>query len=436
MNSIKTLKLFAVLTLLSAPFCGAAGFVQVNGTHFVRDGKPYYFMGANFWQGMNLGSKGPGGDRALLVRELDRLKAIGVTNLRIMAASEGPDTEPWRMAPALQKKPGVYDKELFDGLDYFISEIGARDMTAVVVLNNFWPWSGGMAQYVSWRGGGKIPYPPPAEGGDWGTYQKYAAQFYSNKAALKDYKRLVKTIIKRKNPYTKKLYKDEPAIMAWELANEPRGNDNVADFNSWLADTAAYLKSLDRNHLVTTGSEGETPYPEAGMDFVKNHKLPAIDYSTMHIWAMNWNWFDPEKTEETYPVAVEKMKEYLNSHTAKAAALGKPVVLEEFGIGREGGSYDPKAGVALRDRYYTPVFEAAYESAKSGSPMAGASFWAWAGESRPPRPGATWKAGDPWLGDPPHEFQGWYSVYDSDATTIKVIKDFAAKFTALSKPEK
>ena len=50
---------------------------------------------------MNLGSKGPGGDRAKLVRELDRLQAMGITNLRIMAASEGPDAEPWRMVPAL-----------------------------------------------------------------------------------------------------------------------------------------------------------------------------------------------------------------------------------------------------------------------------------------------------------------------------------------------
>ena len=41
------------------------------------------------------------------------------------------------MVPALQKKPGVYDKELLDGLDYFIAELGRLGMTAVVTLNNF-----------------------------------------------------------------------------------------------------------------------------------------------------------------------------------------------------------------------------------------------------------------------------------------------------------
>ena len=136
---MKIVKSLFVLLLTLPLLCGAADFVKVKGVHFMRDNKPYYFMGANFWQGMNLGSKGPGGDRAKLVRELDRLQAMGITNLRIMAASEGLDTEPWRMVPALQKKPGVYDEAVLDGLDFFISELGARGMTAVVTLNNFWP---------------------------------------------------------------------------------------------------------------------------------------------------------------------------------------------------------------------------------------------------------------------------------------------------------
>src|SRR5271157_693099 len=98
--------------LLNAPQAWSAGFVRVEGTHFVRDGKPYYFLGSNFWYGINLGSTGPGGNRARLLRELDRLKALGLVNLRVVALSEGPDSEPWRMSPAVQKKPGVYDKQL------------------------------------------------------------------------------------------------------------------------------------------------------------------------------------------------------------------------------------------------------------------------------------------------------------------------------------
>jgi len=431
MKKIKLLLLLLVVMPLAA---GAEGFVTADGGRFVRGGKPYYFMGANFWQGMNLGSKGPGGDRARLGRELDRLKALGVSNLRIVAASEGPDTEPYRMVPALQKTPGVYDPALLDGLDYFINELGKRGMTAVVVLNDFWHWSGGMAQYVNWRGGGPIPYPPPAKDGDWGKYQKYTAQFYSNKEALADYKNLVKTIVGRKNAYTGRLYRDEPAIMAWELANEPRGDYNVEPFNAWLADASAYIKSLDGNHLVTAGSEGETPFPaSAGMDFTRNHSIKTIDYSTIHIWVQNWSWYDPAKPEG-YDSAVAKMKDYLTAHLLKAKAFGKPLVLEEFGIGRDSGSYAPAAGTALRDKYYSEVFETAYGQAKAGLPLAGVAFWAWGGEGRPPKPGGTWMPGDPWLGDPPHELQGWYSVYDADNSTARVIKKYAARFAALGTP--
>jgi mannan endo-1,4-beta-mannosidase len=413
--------------LLASAVCHAGDFVTVKGTRFLRDGKPYYFIGANFWQGMNMASNGAGGDRKKLVRELDRMKALGITNLRITAASEGPDTEPWRAVPALQAKPGVYDKDLLDGLDYLLGEMGKRHMTAVMVMNNFWPWSGGMAQYVSWQDGSAIPY--PMENNEWEKYQNYAAQFYSSKPAMAQYNAFLKKIIERKNPYSGRLYKNDPAIMSWELANEPRGSDNGELYNIWMEKTAAYIKSLDKKHLVTTGCEGSFSSPTG---FIRNHQSTNIDYATFHIWVHNAGWFDPKKTEETYPSSVAKMKDYIAEHVKYAEQLEKPLVLEEFGIDRDTGAYEPASPVTLRDKYYATVFNEAYESAVKGSPMAGVAFWAWSGESRPRVPGGHWKPGDEFLGDPPHEAQGWYGVYDTDASTINVIKDFAAKFAAIN----
>lgn len=423
---------FLFLAIAITPGNTSQAFVKVNNTKFEVNGKPYYFVGTNFWYGLNLGSKKAGGDRNRLIRELDKLKSLGITNLRIMAASEGPDTEPWRMIPALQKAPGVYNESVLDGLDFLLSEIGKRDMYAVVCLNNFWPWSGGMAQYLQWHSQESIPYPPPQPGGSWDTYQKYTAKFYSNKAATEHFNKFLNFIINRKNNYSNIAYKNNPTIMAWELANEPRGDDNVEAFNQWIDQTAGYIKSLDKNHLVTTGSEGETPYKSAGMDFIKNHDGKNIDYTTMHIWIQNWEWYDPA-SNSNYESAKQKMIEYFDDHLNKAKQLNKPLVLEEFGIARDRGSFDPAASTKNRDDYYKTVFEKVEQSIKNQTPVVGVNFWAWGGEGRPKKPyGSHWKKGDTWIGDPPHEQQGWYSVYDKD-TTVNVVSNLAKKVNALNK---
>ncbi|HBL16707.1 MAG: hypothetical protein A2X36_13905 [Elusimicrobia bacterium GWA2_69_24] len=441
----KTLRLACLLLLTSQVSSAAArgrateaaappGFVTVRGAGFEIDGKPYRFLGTNLWYGMNLASRGPGGDRARLLRELDRLSALGVKNLRIVAASEGPDTEPWRMAPALQKKPGVYDKELLDGLDFLLAEMGQRDMRAVVVLNDFWHWSGGMAQYVSWSQGLPIPYPPPAAGGDWDVFQRFAARFYSDPKAMKRFRKLVKRVVTRKNGYTRRRYRDDPTIMAWQLANEPRGTGDPAGLQKWIDETARYIKSLDPVHLVTTGCEGETPGPAAaGLDFLKNHAGPDIDYATMHIWVQNWGWYDPALGEDAFEEGVRKMSAYFSDHEAKARRLGKPLVLEEFGLARDVGSFEPAAEATTRNRYFVLVFQKVAAAAAVGSPVAGVNFWAWSGEGRPVQPGGVWKPGQPFTGDPPHESQGWYGVYDSDAETLRIVSDWTRRLTPAAK---
>ena len=406
------------------------GFINVNGKQFIRDGKPYYFLGTNFWYGMNLGSSGQGGDRDRLLRELDHLKKIGVKNLRVMGASEGPDTEPWRMRPALQVAPGEYNEEVLDGLDFLLAEMGKRDMVAIMCMNNFWPWSGGMAQYVSWQDDSEIPYPPICGEGDWQTYQEYTASFYSNENAVTDFFNHLRFTVLRENPYTGTLYRDDPTIMAWQLGNEPRGINNREDFTQWIENTAKYIKSMDSNHLVTIGSEGATAHPSSGNDFFADHQSDYIDYTTIHVWVQNWGWFDPYD-EVSLSSAVEKATAYINQHEVLAEKLNKPVVLEEFGISRDDNDHAVTASVTLRDEYYSQIFTHILDKAAAGSPLAGLNFWAWGGAGRPREPQAIWYVGDDFTGDPPHEHQGWYSVYNTDLTTLEIIGRYTRKFNSL-----
>ncbi len=408
-----------IATLAGLAYAGNHGFVKVSGTRFTCEGTPYYFAGANLWQGMNLGmSDANGGDRARLCRELDRLQDAGIVNLRVMAASEGPDTEPYRMVPSLQPSAGVFNEAVFEGLDYLLHEMNKRGMRAVMQLNNYWHWSGGMAQYVSWAEGSSIPYPPsyPDFTGNWSVFMSYSARFYANAQCQTAFRACIRAVVERTNTLSGVPYKDDPTVFSWELANEPRSYPAA-----WIDTTAAYIKSLDMKHLVTCGSEGDM-----GGDFIETHNGSQIDYATCHIWPQNWGWYNPANPA-TYATARQNTLAYLASHADRARnTLGKPLVLEEFGLARDGGSYDPDSPTTYRDAFFRTVYAAVFTNALFGGALGGDNLWAWSGEGMPADPAPQWS------GDPPHEHPGWYSVYDMDSSTMLVLSEHAAQMAVLS----
>ncbi|MBM4250736.1 MAG: mannanase [Deltaproteobacteria bacterium] len=421
--------LFAIVlvtTAIPTQAKSSAQFVKTNGTDFVVGDRPYQFLGTNLWYGINLGSPGPSGDRPRLVRELDRLAAMGVKNLRVMAASEGPNNAPFRMLPALQPMPGVFDPNLLAGLDFLLVEMAKRDMRAIMCLGNFWQWSGGFAQYVSWVEGSAIPYP---EQFGWSTFENYAARFYANPRAVALYNGAVDLIVSRINSLTLVPYSLDPTIMSWELANEPRGQNHYEAYVRWVTRTASRIKHLDPHHLVTTGSEGLTASPDTTRTKPEIvHAITGIDYLTFHIWIQNFGWYDP-RNPASYEGAIKKALDYVDYHVELAAKLGKPAVFEEFGIARDLGDFTPTASTETRDRYYQTMFDATLQHIRQDHALSGVNFWAWSGEARPVEPGGLWRPGTPYTGDPPHEPQGWYSVYDRDLTTIAIIKSYAASIS-------
>ena len=244
---------FILLTVVAC----TSDFVKVQDTHFEIKGKPYFFVGTNFWYGMNLASKGKGGDRERLIRELDALHAMGVNNLRVVAGSEGPDTEPYRMVPAMQTSAGIYNDEVVDGLDFLLYEMKKRDMRAVMCLADFWNWSGGMGQYIVWSGASdSIPYPPPQPDGSWDRYQEFVAEFYSNEKAVEMLNDHIRFVVNRVNGYSGTPYKEDPTIMAWELANEPRGINNRDAYGKWITNTTALIRQLDPQSFDYDGKRG------------------------------------------------------------------------------------------------------------------------------------------------------------------------------------
>lgn len=424
---MKTKLIVAVILLLSISSCSSykRHFVKVKDGDFLLKKRAYTFIGSNYWQGMNLGAPNSG-DRARLIRELDELQALGIKNLRVVAASEGDMNMKYCIHPALQTNPGVYNEDLWKGLDFLLSEMSKRDMKAIMVLGNFWTWSGGFPQYLKWANAGNIPFPQD-EDTSWKDFTDYSQQFYANTLAQTMMNNHIEKTINRKNSITKKRYKKDATIMAWQLANEPRGYEVSEGFLKWTQNTSAYIKSLDKYHLVCLGTEGNTSTKISGTDVYRDNNNEHIDYITMHIWPQNWGWFNPKQGEEKFQEAIEKTDMYWKEHMEAAKTLNKPIVLEEFGIARDESSYNPDAPTQWRDRFYNHLFGKVLNSIQNDGVVKGLNFWTYSGEVKPERPGEYWKKGDAFLGDPPHELQGWYGVYNTDKTTLEIIKKYVTK---------
>ena len=437
-------------------------FVTVDDGRFFLNGKEYRYVGTNLWYGAILASDGNGGDRVRLAKELDDLKALGVDNVRVLVGGDGRDSIPSHIAPKLQTAPGVYDEKLITGLDRLLVELERRDMRAVLYFNNAWEWSGGYGAYLDWvgfsgdvmssDGSGTMKHfdktPVPTIDG-WWEYMQYVANFITNDEAKRLAANHVRNIVTRVNSITQQPYSTSKAIMAWEIANEPRCfiNDSLhrAKFVEWIDSQSRMIKALDPNHLVTTGSEGKHGCEESTELFRAIHTLPCIDYACIHIWPNNWGWigqfkqnYDADKTiAEGMPdpivenvraacdstqAYIEEAYDVLNTPRAGEKTFRRrPVVLEEFGYPRDRFLFTPGSPTSGRDEYYRYVFSVIHHTGK----IAGCNFWGWGGSANVRH--TIWQRWDDYVCDPAQEEQGLNSVFASDTTTLNVIREFAEK---------
>jgi mannan endo-1,4-beta-mannosidase len=402
-------------------------FVSVRNGQFQLRGRPYFYVGANLWYGCYVSDAALPGGRQRLVRELDRLQSLGANNLRLLAGSE---TSPLAGAipRGITRAPHDYDEALLGGLDFCLAEMAKRDMRAVLFLSNYWQWSGSFAQYVRWITGETIPDPdkPIMARGDWHAFMQFSARFYQTPAAVELYREFVSSLIHRRNTVNDRFYRDDPVIMTWELANEPRPcaddgsvEKDVPIFCDWVDATARFIHEVAPRQLVCTGSEGIWGCLQKPEVFIAAHKTPAIDYVTVHMWLKNWGWLKTPELSPEFEIAAGKARDHVETHTKIATdILKKPLVLEEFGLPRDHENYAPGTPTAARDEYYRRMFDQVAESCRDGRALQAANFWAWAGEGRV---GSAKNSAGEFLGDPPCEPQGLNSVFDTDTSTLAVI---------------
>jgi len=290
------------------------GYVKTSGQNFVLDGEVFTLVGANsYWMGLT----------GLNTTEMDQAYAdiarVGATAVRTWGFNDVTSTvdagdyyQLWTNGVATIN----YGPTGLENFDNVVATAKANGLRLLVALTNNWDNYGGMDVYVS-----------QLTGTDYHDY------FYTDPTVIAAYKNYVSAFVGR--------YVDEPGILAWELANEPRcagttgttsGNCTTTTITNWIAEMSAYIHSIDPNHLVAVGDEGfyaipgSTDYPYQGgegINFTANLAIPTIDFGTAHLYPLSWG-------ETADPI--EWGVQWIENHAASQKAQNKPVVLEEFGI--------------------------------------------------------------------------------------------------------
>jgi len=182
-------------------------------------------------------------------------------------------------------------------VDFVIAEAGRRHLRLVIGFLDFWSYTGGAQQMRAWYGS-----------------QDKSGFFFRDPRTKRDYRSWVNYVVQRVNPLTGLAYRDDPTIMAWELMNE--GNAEPESLRlAWTAEMSAYVKSLDPNHLVSSGHANV----EARLSDLT---IPTLDFGTWHGYPL------------FYKLTVSQFNDKITEFCQLAARAKKPVLLEEFGYAR------------------------------------------------------------------------------------------------------
>lgn len=331
------------------------GFITTKGVQFMLNGSPFYANGFNAYWLMYFATDPSTRNKVSSV--FQEARDHGLTLARTWAFNDAQDR-------ALQYSPGSYSEQTFQGLDFVISEAKKYGIKLVLSLVNNYDSFGGKKQYVNWA---------RSEG------QSVSSDddFFTNSVVKSYYKNHIKTVLTRRNTITGVAYKDEPTIMAWELMNEPRCTSDPSGrtIQAWITEMAAYLKSIDSNHLLEAGLEGfygqgssqkqqYNPNFQIGTDFIANNQIPGIDFATVHSYPDQWLPSSDSESQESF------LNNWLNNHIQDAQnILRKPVLFAEFGKSSKTSSYNQ------RDQLFNTVYSAIYSSASGGGAAAGGMFW-------------------------------------------------------------
>ena len=245
-------------------------------------------------------------------------------------------------APTFVLAPGEFNEEAFKVMDMMLALANEYQIRLIFSLLNNWKWMGGVPNYAEFR-------------------NKEAEEFWTDPQLRDDFKKTIEFTLNRKNSITGVKYKDDKSILCWETGNEIDSPDE------WTNDIAAFIKSIDENHLLMDGYLAIDTRP------VKENSIrnPNIDIISSHHYQRSP--FDLHKDIDMNLKIINGRKPYIlgefgfESSTALESLIDRVVDNEQISGAlcwsiryhhRDGGFYwhSEPLGVGIYKAYHWPGF--------------------------------------------------------------------------------
>jgi hypothetical protein len=151
--------------------------------------------------------------------------------------------------------PGQFNDEAYKSLDTTLAIANRKGIRIIFPFIDNARWWGGIEACAAFR-------------------SKAREDFWTDPNLFEDYKAIVNSVVNRTNSITGIKYRDDKAILAWETGNE------LICPPEWTVKAAAYIKSIDQNHLVMDGYHltpvRDLSLQDKNIDIVTTHHYPIM----------------------------------------------------------------------------------------------------------------------------------------------------------------
>lgn len=243
---------------------GSSQFVQTDGASFIVNGSKFRYVGTNAYWLPVLNTEQD------IWNTLGNISAIGAKVVRLWAFNDVTTTPSDGTWFQLVQNGKVSINDGPNGLQKLDTVIQMAEQHGLYVImtltNNWYPTaSNSTGSSLQARGGTtEITLPRNYLSNDYGGMDLYVRQFglqyhdqfYTDEKVVKAFQNFTSQVVTR--------YVNSPAVFSWELANDPRcsstlsmsGSCTTETITQWHATMAAYIRSIDPNHLISSGNQG------------------------------------------------------------------------------------------------------------------------------------------------------------------------------------